>query len=124
MGLGTLLGGIVGALGGAGAAALYNGVRKKNGVEVSWSESAVKRFVLEAVLLYLAVAHFGRGRGDWREGESPEFWKASVEEALEAQHFSLEELRKEDTDLALPRVTNAVDGIVRAVFASLYHRTV
>ena len=111
-------------MGGAGAAALYNGVRKKNGVEVSWSESAVKRFVLEAVLLYLAVAHFGRGRGDWREGESPEFWKASVEEALEAQHFSLEELRKEDTDLALPRVTNAVDGIVRAVFASLYHRTV
>lgn len=124
LGLGTLLGGIVGALGGAGAAALYNGVRKKNGVEVSWSESAVKRFVLEAVLLYLAVAHFGRGRGDWREGESPEFWKASVEEALEAQHFSLEELRKEDTDLALPRVANAVDGIVRAVFASLYHRTV
>ena len=52
---------------------------------LSWSESALDDFMLEAVLLYLAVAHYGRGRGDWAEGESPTFWKETVAEVLKHQ---------------------------------------
>jgi hypothetical protein len=33
---------------------------------------------------YLAVAHFGRGRGAYQEGEAPAFWKDEVAQALEA----------------------------------------
>lgn len=124
LGLGTILGGIVGALGGAGAAVLYNAVRDKNGIEVSWSSSALTNFTLEAVLLYLAVAHFGRGRGDWQQGESPEFWKTAVMEAIEAQPLPFNELRNAEAESALPRITACVDGIIRAVFATLYHRSV
>lgn len=124
MGIGTLLGGIVGALGGAGAAALYNAVRKRNGIDVCWSDTALANFTLEAVLLYLAVAHFGRGRGDWQQGESPEFWKTTVEEALEAQSIPFDDIRGCEAETALPRITSSIDGIIRAVFASLYHRTV
>jgi hypothetical protein len=34
------------------------------------------------MLRYLAVAHFGRGRGNFVEGEAPAFWQAEVERAL------------------------------------------
>ena len=35
-----------------------------------------------ALLRYLAVAHFGRGRGQWTEGEAPVHWREVVAEAL------------------------------------------
>ena len=31
---------------------------------------------------YLAVAHFGRGRGDWAADEAPAHWLQTVEAAL------------------------------------------
>jgi hypothetical protein len=34
--------------------------------------------VVSAVLRYLAVAHYGRGRGDWVETEYPAFWSPLV----------------------------------------------
>jgi hypothetical protein len=37
------------------------------------------------VLRYLSVAHFGRGRGRWTEGESPAFWQDEVEQVLAAR---------------------------------------
>ena len=39
--------------------------------------------MVEAALLrYLAVAHFGRGRGQWSEGEAPAHWREVVAHAL------------------------------------------
>jgi hypothetical protein len=35
------------------------------------------------VLRYLAVAHFGRGRGRYVEGEAPPFWRSEVEQQFE-----------------------------------------
>ena len=35
-----------------------------------------------ALLRYLAVAHFGRGRGTWVEGEAPSRWAQLVEAAV------------------------------------------
>jgi len=36
------------------------------------------------VLRYLAVAHYGRGRGDWHEGEYAAFWRDAVTAAAAA----------------------------------------
>lgn len=82
MGLGTLIGTVVGALGGAGLAVAYNHKKEIDGTVVTWSDEAMKNFLTEAVLLYLAVAHFGRGRGNWAEGESPSFWGDIVRSQL------------------------------------------
>jgi hypothetical protein len=35
------------------------------------------------VLRYLAVAHYGRGRGDWVASEYPPFWRDAVADAIE-----------------------------------------
>ena len=46
--------------------------------------------MVEAALLrYLAVAHFGRGRGDWAQGEAPPHWRDVVAAALAPQRAAL-----------------------------------
>ena len=80
MGLGTLIGTVVGALGGAGLAVAYNHKKEVDGTAVTWSDEAMCNFFTDVVLLYLAVAHFGRGRGSWEGGECPPFWKTKIEQ--------------------------------------------
>lgn len=75
MGLGTLIGAIVGAVGGAGLSVAYNRKKTIEGIVVVWSEDALKGFVADVLHLYLAVAHFGRGRGNWEDSELPIHWK-------------------------------------------------
>lgn len=88
MGLGTLIGTIAGALGGAGLAVAYNHQRQSNGILISWSENALKNFYIDSVLLYLAVAHFGRGRGAWKESECPTFWTDLIQTSLQEINLS------------------------------------
>jgi hypothetical protein len=73
-GAGALLGGILGAAGGRGLASAYNLVRGTGTTTVRWSGEFLTGRVTAAVLRYLAVAHFGRGRGDFVTGEYPAHW--------------------------------------------------
>ncbi len=109
LGLGTLIGSVLGALGGVGLAIAYNTRRDaKEGTVVAWSDTAIRNFALEALLLYLAVAHFGRGRGDWKEGECPEFWRTMLVKALDKQKSEIQ---------YLPIM---LDSILRRVLSELY----
>ena len=120
LGVGTLIGGLIGAVGGIGAAHAYNITRRKAGAELSWSDDAVTGFLLEAVLLYLAVAHFGRGRGDWEESESPEFWKEAAQKAIGEEKFSWAELRALPPDESVAAITPRIDAVLKRIFAALY----
>ena len=82
LGGGLLAGGVLGALGGAGAARAVNLLRGLEHGWAGWSDEALTPMTEAALLRYLAVAHFGRGRGDWAAGESPPHWRAVVSEAL------------------------------------------
>lgn len=82
MGFGTLVGTVVGALGGAGLAAAYNHQKGTNGNVVTWSDEGIKHFLVDAILLYLSIAHYGRGRGNWTESEQPTLWKDWVTTAI------------------------------------------
>jgi len=94
LGLGTLIGTVVGALGGAGLAVAYNHKKGIEGTVVTWSDEALKNFFVEASLLYLAVAHFGRGRGNWEEGEYPEHWRTNVDAILTDENITASEVSK------------------------------
>lgn len=120
LGLGTLIGGLIGAVGGIGAAAAYNLHSGGKAAEVSWSDKAIQGFMLETVLLYLAVAHFGRGRGEWAESESPAFWKDAAEKIIEAQKLPMSEWRRLDPDELQGTAAQALDQEVRALFETLY----
>jgi hypothetical protein len=82
LGGGLLAGGLIGALGAAGLARCVNLVRGTDQSWVGWNAEALDQLVEAALLRYLAVAHFGRGRGEWSQGESPLHWREVVQRAL------------------------------------------
>jgi hypothetical protein len=85
LGGGALLGAIVGALTMAGAAWGFNTTTDRDRPTVQFADPFLRTLLVGSVLRYLAVAHFGRGRGNFVEGEAPPFWQAEVERSV-AQH--------------------------------------
>lgn len=81
-GAGLLTGGVLGALGAAGIARGYNLVRGAKETAVRWSDEFLQGFFASALLRYLAVAHYGRGRGEWSRSEHPALWKDAVAEIV------------------------------------------
>jgi hypothetical protein len=85
LGGGALLGAIVGALTMAGAAWGFNTTTDRDRPLVQFADPFLRTLLVGSVLRYLAVAHFGRGRGNFVEGEAPPFWQAEVEGSV-ARH--------------------------------------
>lgn len=124
-GAGTLIGAIAGAVGGAGIARGYNVLRGRTESVLRWDDELLERLVGGALLRYLAVAHFGRGRGDWKESEHPAFWREVVQREIDARHDGLAGiwmLRQRDDDAgAMESALRAVlADAARSVMASLY----
>jgi hypothetical protein len=90
LGAGLIAGGVLGALGAAGMARGYNLVRGVDAPRLAWSSDVLNELARSALLGYLAVAHYGRGRGDWTEAELPEFWHDHVDAVVEQRRTSLE----------------------------------
>jgi hypothetical protein len=82
LGTGALLGGIVGALTFAGAAWGFNSGMDRRQPTMRFSDEFLRTVLVTSVLRYLAVAHFGRGRGNFVESEAPAFWQNEVEQAV------------------------------------------
>lgn len=91
-GAGMLTGAVLGALGGAGIARGMNLARGKSGMTLRWEDAFLSGLVGSALLRYLAVAHYGRGRGDWSETEYPPFWPPLVAEIIEERRDRLTRL--------------------------------
>ena len=94
LGGGMLAGGLIGALGAAGLARGINLVRGTGRSWVAWNAATLHALVETTLLRYLAVAHYGRGRGGWAEAEAPAHWPAAVAHALALQREALEALWK------------------------------
>jgi len=92
LGGGLLAGGLIGALGAAGLARGINVVRGTGRSWVAWGDVAMGPLVEAALLRYLAVAHFGRGRGEWVQGEAPAHWAQTAAAALAPQRLALDAL--------------------------------
>ncbi|MBK6981882.1 MAG: DUF3482 domain-containing protein [Betaproteobacteria bacterium] len=92
LGAGLVTGAIVGALGGAGIARGTNLIRGVDRSTVAWSPAFLDGLVRAGLLRYLAVAHFGRGRGAYAQGEAPAFWKDEVASAFEPRRATFDAL--------------------------------
>jgi hypothetical protein len=90
LGGGMIAGGILGALGGG---ALGRGYRMM-GAEpaVRWAPPFLEQLTRQVLLRYLAVAHYGRGRGRYRDLEQPSRWISDVDQALAKRRDGLERL--------------------------------
>jgi len=130
LGGGLLAGGLLGALGGAGLARGINVMRGGGPPWVAWSAEALQPMVDAALLRYLAVAHFGRGRGQWVEGEAPAHWRdevAAVLAPLRDDLLALWQSRAADSPgeavrvagLLQPPLTRALREVLRRLYPSV-----
>jgi GTPase SAR1 family protein len=128
-GAGALIGGVLGAFGARGIARAYNLARGSQDGTVRWSAEFLESRVAAALMRYLAVAHFGRGRGDFVAGLAPVHWQETVNEAVQGRRAQLQsvwaiargadaESSKADTTAAalLPILTDSA----REVLSRLY----
>ncbi len=115
LGAGDLLGSLVGALTFAGAAWGFNATTDRNHPVVEFAGDFLNGLSVSAILRYLAVAHFGRGRGNFVESEAPPFWQAEVEAAMAAHTLGL--AAAFDAVRADPRAVDELTEVVEAITA-------
>lgn len=125
LGGGALLGAIVGGLTAAGAAWGFNQGTDRDKPAVQFADAFLQTLLVGAVLRYLAVAHFGRGRGNYVEGEAPAFWQTEVEAALTAQGTDLAASWRgareaADLDSAVAPIHELLKRVTDATLARLY----
>jgi hypothetical protein len=88
LGGGLLVGGVLGALGAAGLARGVNLLRGTEYTAIAWTDEVLDELAESALLAYLAVAHHGRGRGDWMPAAAPVHWQLVVGEAMQQRRES------------------------------------
>lgn len=125
LGAGALLGTILGAAGAAGLAHGYNLLRGTDASTVRWDGHVLNRLVQAAVLRYLAVAHYGRGRGDFVESEYPPHWRPVAETAVAGESGTLAELwtqaeRGGARTEWVPRLEASLERLLRNTLVALY----
>jgi hypothetical protein len=125
LGAGALLGAIVGAAGGAGFAHGYNLLRGTERSTVRWGEHVLTGLVRAAALRYLAVAHYGRGRGDFVASEYPAHWQPVVQSAVAAEDVALASIwasAADGSDAAsiAGGLRQALERILRGTLRELY----
>ena len=108
LGGGMIAGGVLGALGAAGLARGYNMVRGTETVTVTWTDEVMNRLVASSLLAYLAVAHYGRGRGQWAQSEHPAFWENTVRDVLVQQGANFTSFWQRRGNYRLDTLTAAV----------------
>ncbi|WP_338758539.1 DUF3482 domain-containing protein [Massilia sp. METH4] len=123
LGTGALLGGVIGALTFAGAAWGFNAGTDRNTPSITLSDEFLRTLLVTNVLRYLAVAHFGRGRGNFVESEAPAFWQDEVEQAVavrEPDVATLWRTLREQDERDIGPATELLAGITRQVLERLY----
>lgn len=123
LGAGMLTGAVLGAFGGAGLARGFNTMRHKSQTVIRWEPAFLQQQVGSALLRYLAVAHYGRGRGEWQQRIYPEFWHALAFKTAADHVHALDgvwELRDGPVDALADALAQVFDDMARAALETLY----
>jgi hypothetical protein len=125
LGAGALLGAVVGAMTAAGAAWAFNETTDRREPSVQFSDDFLHQQLIAGLLRYLAVIHFGRGRGRFVEAESPAFWQQEVETAVRLHAGAISEAMRacrsgSSPDQSNPALVAALTRVASEVLKQLY----
>jgi hypothetical protein len=111
---GALLGGLGGGLSAYALIKTYNLVRGDDN-KLHWSREHFREQVKLALLSYLSVAHFGRGRGSWKRDPRPEHWHKVVHDLVEAGHATVDAIwrRASRTDAGVTTVNEEMETMMK-----------
>ena len=121
MGAGALIGALAGAATFAGAALAANRLRGVAVPEARLSLEAWRELVEVALCTYLAVAHFGRGRGDFVDDGAPALWQNVVRSVVANRKDELLALRDAPQAPGAPqRLAGLLEGMALRALKQLY----
>lgn len=127
LGGGTLAGAILGGLGLGALTWGYDQLGGESEQQVVWSAEFLERVARDAVLRYLAVAHYGRGSGSYAERVEPALWRDVVEGLVGRRSRELRRAfavaREDGADAATARLAPLLDGCLRDALIELYPGT-
>ncbi|MGZ8386521.1 MAG: GTPase domain-containing protein [Nitrospira sp.] len=87
---GAVVGGVLGFFGGEAWAERRAG---STPTPVTWSDEYLDLLVQDVIIRYLAIAHFGRGQGQYvADPEDPRFWITKVKALVSKQHTTLHDV--------------------------------
>jgi hypothetical protein len=112
-GAGAVLGGLAGAFGARRLTQLYNAERGVTGSTVRWSDEFLASRIEAAMVRYLAVAHYGRGRGEFQASPPDPRWQEVATRLLSARPGLT-------ADLVARLRQTPMDGTPDAAVASLH----
>jgi hypothetical protein len=122
-----IAGGILGALGGSALAKGYRVIGGSKNPSVTWTPGSLHRLCHQAMLRYLAVAHFGRGRGGYRDLEHPAHWSEAVDRVLGSRRSVLEGIWSDAdksgaqaTERVAARLGTVIEASLREVLRDAY----
>ena len=121
LGGGVLAGALLGMLGLGGLAWAFEQLAGPGAPRVVWSGDYLTRLAHQSVLRYLALAHFGRGTGAFRERIEPEFWRPVVERACNDRGLARawKQARSGGPDVR-DRIAGLLDAAIRGCLTDLY----
>lgn len=114
-GSGTVLGMICGGAGTYLVARGYN-LTRGDDTSVRWTAEHFAAQTEMALLCYLAVAHYGRGRGDWQDAEHPPHWRQAVKNIVASHRKELDALWKRGAEKEVN--ADILSGTAEAIAAS------
>jgi hypothetical protein len=85
LGGGAIAGALLGGLGLGGLAWAFEQLGGPHEPQVVWSHPFLRRLTGDAVVRYLAVAHYGRGSGRYCERMEPALWRPLVDRVVDSQ---------------------------------------
>lgn len=123
LGTGALVGAILGVAGAAALAKGYNVYSSKGKKVVGWSPESLTEAFHKTVMLYLAIAHFGRGQGEWRSNEVPEHWGNVVDDSINRYRERLRQLWARTTaDGVVEQTRHECAAVLRYVLVEVLQR--
>ncbi|HCN31264.1 MAG TPA: DUF3482 domain-containing protein [Verrucomicrobiales bacterium] len=128
---GALVGGLLSGMGAYALIKSYNLVRGGDN-RLHWSREHFREQTRLALLAYLAVAHFGRGRGEWQESTEPAHWNQVVDEVVAEHEEGVDRLWKEGVEkgampdalskAALRLVNDCISCVLVRLYPSIHLR--
>ncbi|MES2593820.1 MAG: GTPase [Verrucomicrobiota bacterium] len=111
---GALFGGLAAGIGAYALIKSYNLVRGSDS-RLHWSCEHFREQVRLAMLTYLAISHFGRGRGEWQESAEPAHWNSICGQIIDEHAEGITQLWKSGVEAnAMP------DAVSKAAHALTY----
>lgn len=103
---GALVGGLAAGIGAYALIKSYNLVRGSDH-RLHWSGEHFREQIRLAMLTYLAISHFGRGRGEWQESAEPAHWNTLCGQIIEEHQDGITRLWKSGVEAgAMPETVS------------------